>query len=389
MINKKISFIAAALLLTTILTGCKSNNQPIDEGSNIKQIASANFDEYMKKYGNVALKEVSNNQSLSEEETTLYKFLTALNDKDYAVAMRLSNYVRNPFASEQDFIAALSSHKDNKYNYDSIESRDLEKGVKLAVVNVDGFPDLKFTTVLIGDTYEYAGALVKINNTWKVAINGLVECTFEPSTGESLEINRQIIDDFYKVKTENGKDIYKVLLPSNTTYLVSHGCTDISFSGSISNDSDTINFQLAFSDSEINDFIAWEKIYYNNLYDAMYNGKDLSDYFYTDSLIQTAKSAIKEQVSKNISNVKITNIIPTRGAETPIRKVDDNTIIANTTITMSYTYLDNLGKLHTKDGVSETRVSAVFKRASSESNWQMAEILGEDPILTNSKFSAI
>lgn len=397
MSNKR--FIPVIMACALLLTGCNKNTtSEVDSNTIIQNIASDNFDKYMETFGKQNLKAISENDEMSETEKVLYDFLSALTRKDYPVAMRLSNYHNQPFVTDQEFVDGLSLNEDIKYNYASVVSKDLNKGLKMSIVPVEDNSDMMFTTVLIDDTYEYLGALVKINGEWKVAVSGLRECTFEVPANEKLLINGTEIDESHKTSTQNGKDIYKVNLlntepnaEEKLVYAATGNCINSTLSGNLGNTNNTIELQVVCTDEEIELFIDWELDFYNNMYKDAVAGADISKYFNNDELMQTAKNEIKNQLSRHITDIVITDLHPTKlgQLESPIKKIDNNTIEASVTIIMSYKYMDKKGKIHTKDGVSDARACAVFKRADENSEWKMDKLVGPDPILTSSKFSTI
>lgn len=396
-INKRL--IAFILVSSLIFTGCSNSNTLEDSNLVIQNIASDNFNKYIEQYGKQNLKEITEDTELSETEQALYKFLVALNNKDYSVAMRLSNYYDQPFVTEEDFKNGLSLNDDPKYNYASIVSKDLNKNLKISVTPVEGNPDIMFTSVIIDNNDEFNGSLVRINNTWKVAITGLRECTFEVPTNEKLVINGLKIDEKYKVSSQNNIDTYKVnLLNDNRPksdktepliYNTTVSCVSSVLSGNLGDNKNTIEFHLVCTDKEIDEFMKWEIDFYNNMYKDAIAGNDLSKYFTNEELIETTKNAINVQKSKKINNIVITKLFPTTYLDAPIKKIDNNTIEAHVTIVISYVYYDKSGKTHTKEGVSDTQTCAVFKRDSENASWKMDSILGTDPILKNSKFGNI
>ena len=386
--SKKI--IVATLLCSILLTGC---NNVSTSKSDIQSIATDNFDKYIEQYSQQQLKNIAEDVELSDTEQILYDFLSALQRKDYAVAMRLSNYDNQPFVTEDDFKNGLSLNDNPTCNYANIVSKDLNN-LQFSITPIEDNPDMMFTSVLLDNTDEYNGALVKINDTWKVAITGLRECTFEVPTNESLIINGQTIDSSHKINTIDSIDTYKVNLLNSTddtekVYTTSSDCVNSVLSGSLGDAKKTITFQLVCTDDEIEEFIDWELNFYKDMYKAATADEDLSEYFCNESIIETATSAIKTQKDKNIIDIEITNLFPTVHLDSPIKKIDNNTIDASVTIVISYKYYDTMGKLHTKEGVSDTNTRAIFKRDDEESSWKMDKILGSDPILTNSKFANI
>lgn len=376
---------ATVLCCSLLLVGCnKKDDNSINPNEIIQHIASVNFDKYIEKYGQQSLKEVTEDTELNEQEKVLYDFLIRLNRKDYNDAMKLSNYYNQPFVTEEDFRNGLFSNNDVSYNYSSIVSKDLNKGLKISVTSIPETKDIMVSCILIEDKYEYNGALVKIGDEWKVAISGLSDCLFEIPTGNKLIIDGNEIDTSYIIGNSDKNDLYRLMFLSNTSHTTTGKCVDYAPSGNLGNSKDTMDFQLICTDEEIEEFIKWELEFYTNLYKDAYADTNLTEYFTNDDVIQSVRRAIAEQKSKNISNIEITDLYPTKHLDSPFKKIDNDTIEANVTITISYTYIDSAGKLHTRDGVTDTRVSAIFKKDNG--NWKIDKILSKDPILTNSKF---